>query len=482
MTPMNLARNRAFMAATLFAAAACVRNPVTGKPQLSLVSEEQEIELGKESAEEVKASMGTYTDPKLQAYVSALGTRMAARSERPKLPWSFTVIDDAAVNAFALPGGPIFVTRGILTYLNSEAELAGVLGHEIGHITARHSVSQISKAQLAQLGLGVGAILSPAVAKYGQVAGAGLQLLFLKYGRDAEREADELGFRYMREQGFAASEMQKVFTTLARSSAAAGGGRLPAWLSTHPDPGERAEVAAERAAAVPPGGEVGRDAYLTMLSGMVFGEDPRQGFFQGNAFLHPDLRFRVDFPEGWKTRNTPAAVVAVSPEEDAAVQLAAVGKRSPQEAAKRFFAQQGIRALSIEGGSPGALPPNAGYFEAQTQEAVVRGLAAFVAEGGTTFQLVGFTEASRLPTHDGAFRKTVASFRRLEDPAALAVQPARIELVKVPRDMTVQEFQAQFPSTVPVEQVAIVNGVGNGEKLRAGSTAKRIVGGTPTAR
>ena len=179
------------------ALAACARNPVTGKRELALVSKDQEIALGKESAEQVKAQMGVYPDEKVQAYVREIGLRMAKASERPDLPWQFNVLDDATVNAFALPGGPVFITRGILTHFNSEAELASVLGHEIGHITARHSVEQLSKQQLAQLGLGVGMIVSPELAQFGQAAAAGLQLLFLKYGRDAERQADQLGFKYM---------------------------------------------------------------------------------------------------------------------------------------------------------------------------------------------------------------------------------------------------------------------------------------------
>src|SRR5512133_1768281 len=191
-----MTRSLAALAAAL-ALAACARNPVTGERQLSLVSTEQEIALGKESAEQVTQSIGRYPDPGVQAYVEGIGKKLAAASERPQLPWSFTVLDDPTVNAFALPGGPVFVTRGILTHLNSEAELAAVLGHEIGHITARHSVQQISKAQLAQLGLGVGMVLSEDLRKIAPVAGAGLQLLFLQFGRDAERQSDELGFRYM---------------------------------------------------------------------------------------------------------------------------------------------------------------------------------------------------------------------------------------------------------------------------------------------
>ena len=249
----------------------------------------------------------------------------------PDLPWSFTVIDDAAVNAFALPGGSIFITRGILTHMNSEAELASVLGHEIGHVTARHSAQQLSRQQFTQLGLGVGSALSPEIAGLAQAGGAGLQLLFLKYGRDAERQADELGFRYMLKEGWDPNEMPKMFATLQRVSAAAGGDRLPGYLATHPDPGDREAVAKKRAAEVnQPGLVVHREEYLAKVNGMPFGEDPRQGFFQGDTFVHPALKFRIDLPAGWKKQNGAAAVVRSRRARTRSSSCATRGRRRPR--------------------------------------------------------------------------------------------------------------------------------------------------------
>jgi predicted Zn-dependent protease len=481
-------RRRPFLLAVALALLACARNPVTGKRELSFVSEKDEIALGKQGAEDVGRSMPRYPDPKVQAYVQEVGMRMAKASERPDLPWSFTVVDDPAVNAFALPGGPIFVTRGILTHLNSEAELAAVVGHEIGHVTARHSVHQMSQAQLAQLGLGIGAVGAavlgaPEVAQLGaQLGGAGLQILFLKYGRDAERQSDELGFRYMVGQGYDPRQMAGVFGTLARVSAQAGGGRVPEWQSTHPDPENREETARARAEKVANAAQlkVERERYLAVVNGMPFGDDPRQGFFRGDAFLHPELKFRMDFPAGWPHQNTASAVAAMSPKKDAAIQLALAGKTTPEQAAKQFFGQKGIRAAADPVGRLGALPQSASYFEAETQQGALHGLVSFVAHGENTYMLVGFTPAGQLKAHDAAFKQALGSFGPLTDPAALAIQPARLELVKVPRDMTVAEFHAQFPSSQPVEVVALVNGVaGPDARLRAGDTAKRIVGGPP---
>ena len=227
------------LAPVLVGAGSCATNPVTGKSQLALISEQQEIELGRQSHQEVLATMGAYDDPDLQAYVDRIGQRLAKASERPNLPWTFTVIDDPAVNAFALPGGFIYLTRGILGSMSSEAEMVSVLGHEIGHVTARHAVERLSKAQLANLGLVAGMILSPELREYGDLAQTGLGVLFLKFSRDDERQADDLGFRYMNVAGYDPHEMVEMFRILDRVSAASGGGRLPDWLATHPNPGDR---------------------------------------------------------------------------------------------------------------------------------------------------------------------------------------------------------------------------------------------------
>src|SRR6476469_3948855 len=221
----------------------CARNPVTGKNELSLVSESQEIEMGKQSAQQVEQTIGYYNDPGVQQYVSQIGLKMAKASERPNLPWEFHVVNDASVNAFALPGGFIYVTRGLMTAINDEAELATVVGHEIGHVTNRHSVQQISKAQVATLGLGIGSILSPNVAGF---ASQGLQFLFLKYSPNAENQADLAGFRYALNQNYDVREMTNVFQTLDRVSQLAGGGKLPEWLETHPDQGTRIQNTQQR--------------------------------------------------------------------------------------------------------------------------------------------------------------------------------------------------------------------------------------------
>lgn len=212
---------------TLMGLAACATNPVTGDRELALVSEGQEVQIGREVAAGAEQQLGLVEDDALQAYVQRLGMQLAQASERPDLPWAFSVADDPTPNAFAAPGGFIFITRGMLALLRNEAELVSILGHEIGHVTARHSVAMMSRAQLAQLGLGIGSIISPTVAQFGDLAAGGLQLLFLRCGRDAERQADDLGYRYALEQGYDVREMTNVFAALQQSAQLAGQSPVP---------------------------------------------------------------------------------------------------------------------------------------------------------------------------------------------------------------------------------------------------------------
>ncbi|HSC71504.1 MAG TPA: M48 family metalloprotease [Candidatus Methylomirabilis sp.] len=462
--------------------ASCARNPVTGKNELSLVSEGQEIQMGQQAAQEVAQTIGFVDDPELQSYVADIGERMAGKSERPDLPWEFHVVNDASVNAFALPGGFIYVTRGLLGHMNSEAELATVLGHEIGHVTARHSVQQISKAQLATLGLGIGSIVSSDLAQFAGLASQGLQVLFLKYGRDAENQADELGFRYALGQNYDVREMARVFETLNRASQEGGeGGRLPEWLSTHPNPENRVKRTEERLDTLHTSlanATVGRDEYLRQIDGLAFGEDPRQGFFEGAMFYHPDMRFQLHFPEGWKAQNMPSAVVAISPKEDAIIQLGLAGDASPREAASQFLSQEGVKAGNGSTSSINGNSAATSYFQAQTQQGVIEGIVSFISYGGKTFGLLGYTPQGNLQAYDGEFRETIRSFDQLRNSAALSVKPAVVQLVRVPSQMTLAQFNQQYPSTISIEELGIINELAGPESVvPRGRTLKRVTGG-----
>ncbi|MBK6487348.1 MAG: M48 family metalloprotease [Gemmatimonadetes bacterium] len=461
--------------------AQCAVNPATGRRELSLVGEGQEIQMGQEGAQAAAAQMGIYADSGIQRYVAALGQQVARVGERPDLPWTFSVVDDPIVNAFALPGGPIFVSRGILAHMNSEAQLVSVLGHEVGHVTAKHSVNQISKQQLLGGLLTVGMIVRPELQQYGGIASQGLGVLFLKYGRDDEVEADALGFRYMTKIGYDPREMAEMFKTLDRMSGSGTRG-TPEWLSTHPDPGNRVEKTGERIAQAGPtvanARKVERESFLRRLDGMVFGDDPRQGYFEGVNFLHPTLKFRFSFPSGWKTQNSASAVIGASAQGDAQITLELAGTGSPQQALSQFLGQQGITVSGTSSAPINGLTAAVGTFSAALQDGTsLAGYAAFIQLDGTTYRLLAITPAQLMRNYDGAFRGTIGSFARLTDPAKLAVKPARVALVTLPRAMTLTAFNSQYPSTIPLEQLALINARTTSETIPAGTLLKRVVGG-----
>jgi predicted Zn-dependent protease len=456
--------------------AACTLNPATGERQLTLLSESQEIQIGAQTHPEVLATFGAYDNPDLQRYVQELGRKLASNSERPELDWTFTVLDDPVVNAMALPGGFIYVNRGILAHFNSEAELASVLGHEIGHVTARHSVEQMSRAQLAQLGLGVAAIASPEFRQYAGLASQGIQILFLKFGRDDENQSDELGLRYMMRAGYDPREMPKVFATLDRISSSSGLRSTPEWASTHPDPGNRiANIEAQIAELEPDtlNRTVGRRSYLARLQGLVFGDDPRQGYTIGQVYYHPELAFKITFPDDWRIINQRSAVGALSPQQDAAVVLTLARERTAAEAYDAFFAQQGIQ----KGPNRGRNFYTFRALDAQTGAPSAQGLIGFLSHGGRVYQLMGYTAVDSYSSYERTMHGSMASFAEVTDRRYLDIDPATVDVVRVPQRMTLAEFNRSFPSTIELEQLALINGLQGDAVIEGGTFLKRVVGG-----
>ncbi len=457
----------------------CAVNPVSGQRQFVLVSEDQEIAMGREGAAGVVQSVGVVDDIALQAYVQRLGARLAADAERPDLPWSFSVIDDPTPNAFAFPGGYIFITRGLMGLMGNEAELVSVLGHEIGHVTARHSVSMMTRAQLAQIGLGVGSILSPTIAEFGELAAGGISLLFLSYGRDAERQADELGLRYMLQQGYDAREMPNVFASLQQASDLAGNSPLPQWLSSHPFPEERIGLIQTQIAQLDrslEGTTVGAVDYMGYIDGMVFGVNPRQGWFDGNRFLHPELAFSLEFPVEWRTTNLPQVVMAGSPDEDAIIQLA-LTEGSVTDAANEFFTQEGLTSDRPASRTINGLPAVLGRFRAQTESGELGGVAAFIRHLDRTYRILAYTPVQQASRYDRAFIATIESFERLTDRDALDRQPDRIAVVRTTEQMTLMAFNERYPSVIGMDQLALINQLpGPDASIPAGTLLKRVVG------
>lgn len=431
---MNPFKTAALVLAAL-AACACAVNPVTGQRELMLYSEGQEIELGQQTDVEVAATYGVYDDKDLAAYVSRMGLALAAKTQRPGLPYRFAVLDSPVVNAFAVPGGSVYVTRGILAMMSSEAELAAVLGHELGHVNARHSMRRLSQQQVAQLGLAVGSVISEDFARYAGLAGAGLQVLFLKYSRDDENQADELGVAYARAAGYDPADMAVTFAALQKMGDLSGGGSLPGFLSTHP-------LTADRIAHVQtllqPGDRAlarGGEPYLRTVENIVYGEDPRQGYVEGGAFYHPVLRFQFSVPAGWKVENTAARVLLLAADENGGVILRGAKTADTAEA----YAKKQAAGITEAGGrllneSPRTINGLSSYEQsyAVTQEgaAAVRMSLICLKKGDWVYAFQAISPEASFQRYAADFGRIVGSFRELTDAAKIDRAPKRLALVK----------------------------------------------------
>jgi predicted Zn-dependent protease len=459
--------------------AGCAVNPATGERQLALISEEQEIELGRDSDPKIVASMGLYADEDLQDYVQNLGRTLAAATERPHLPWTFRVLDDPVVNAFALPGGFVYITRGILPYLDSEAELAGVLEHEIGHVTARHSVEKMSRAQFTQIGSRLGGLLGSRVESLMGIVTAPVQLLDLKFSRDDETEADRLGVRYMGAQGYDPYELAEVMGMLGRSSGSGEEGRVPQWLSTHPTPENREEnireLASQATVTVDPP-IIGAEDFIPRLEGLVFGVNPREGYFQENRFYHPAMAFEIALPNGWETRNLKQAVQAVGPGEEVMVVLTLAGAASPSEALSAFASKEGVQASGTSRDPINGIPAASADFVIEADGSRILGQVAFLSHEGALFQLVGLGTPTGWDQNRSAVGQAVRSFRRITDRAILNAQPARIRLVSSEMDMPLEGILMREDAMSDIEAVRLLNRL-EGNPVVLGGTVLKIPSG-----
>jgi predicted Zn-dependent protease len=471
---------RPILLASLLVLGACAVNPATGRRELALVSEGQEIQMGREADPQIVAQLGLVEDEDVQRYVSDLGLRLAAVSERPDLPWTFRVVDDPVVNAFALPGGFIYVTRGILLNFDSEAELAGVLGHEIGHVTARHTVSQMSRQQLQQIGLGVGMIFSENVRELGGLLSAGMQLMNLRYSRGDESQSDELGLNYIAQLGYDPTAMIGVFEMLAQAGGGSGEeGRVPEWQLTHPYPENRADNIREYITAngLPTDGRVERASYIDHLDGLVYGEDPRHGYFKDARFVHPDLAFELTFPSGWRTINQRSVVAALEPSEEAVMTLEVASEEvDPADALRTFLSQEGITAGTAREDTSGGVQRVRAEFEATVEGGTLRGEVAFIRHGDLTFRMLGYAPSDAWGSHAGSVRSAISSFSRLTDQAILGAQPWVVDIRTLSGATSLATYAGSNSSPVPVEDLARLNRVTSQEVLSSGTRVKWVVG------
>lgn len=461
--------------------ASCATNPVTGKKEFMLLSKEQEVQMGISYDPQVVASYGLYEDDKIQQFITTQGRLMARISHRPDLPYEFKVLDSPVVNAFAVPGGFVYFTRGIMAHFNNEAEFAGVLGHEIGHVTARHSARQYSRQMLGQVGLIAGIIVSPKFAEFADVASQGLGLLFLKYGRDAETESDRLGVEYSTKIGYDAREMADFFQTLERLSDQSGG-RLPTFMSTHPDPANRYEntkALAQKWQQRSSGRnlKVGRDAYLNMIDGLLYGEDPRQGYVERNTFYHPDLKFQYPIPNGWRTVNTPSQVQMAPEDGNALMVLSLSAKNNLTQAEQAYMETHQFEVTSRNNRQVNGLNARVvqGRQVDEQNQQVINILLYFIEYEGRVYQLLGMAYQQQYGNYESSFLRTMNGFDRLTDASKINVQPERIKIVKAPRTTNLRSLLTS--NGIPndrLEEFAILNGMELNTQVESGTLFKVV--------
>ena len=461
-----------------FLAASCAVNPVTGKQEISLISEQGEIELGASTDKEVRAQFGVYEDPSLNEYVQKVGMALVPHTHRPHLTYHFAVLDTPVVNAFAVPGGYIYVTRGILALMNSEAELAVVLAHELGHVNARHSVRKMSQMMLAQIGLVVGSALSETFAKAAGVAGVGVQLLFLQFSRDDERQADQLGVEYTRKGQYNPAYMIDFFESLQTMGDLSGGQTLPGFLSTHPLTSERIKNTQAMILADDNLLRYDQVPYFQKIDNMVYGNDPRQGYVEDNTFYHPQLRFSFSFPQGWKVQNNPTNVTLVAEDSNAAVILQA--EQSQVEI--RDYAKK--KASSIEGHTlldekSMTINGYVSYYQfldiPQQDKENLRMILSCIRKDQYIYSFASISTVSQISQYEATFENIISSFRELTDSSYLNRKPRRVALVKADGKQSLQSILKQNGLNEDEwPRLAIMNGLKLDERPPAGRTIKIV--------
>ena len=462
--------------------------PATGEKRYLGFTWQQETEIGKKASKEIATLFGLYRDPKVERYVTDVGNRVLATSHlrRPgteeqfrNAPITFGVLDSPIINAMALPGGYIYVTRGMLAHLNNEDQLATVLAHEIGHVTARHAARQAWQQQLGQGLLMGGALIGQGLGLPAEdllnLGGTAAQLIFLRYSREDELEADKLGVEYSSGARYDAREVIPFFQTLNRLQEKEGQG-MPNFLATHPNPGDRIQRIRELTGAKPAERRAAPadTRYLNTIDGLVLGEDPRQGFVEDNVFYHPELRFRFPVPRTFKVVNQPSQVIMVDSQNRAVLGFTAAGERSLEAAADKFASQPGLKIIERGRARSGEFPAFVVVADSQPQNGqVVRVMAYFIEYRGSVYHFTGYTSAQGFGSFRHVFQQTMQGFAELRDARILGRQPVRLEILSVPGPGRFRDLVARgLPAPFTLEDVAILNQVEPNQEVGAGKTLK----------
>ena len=461
----------------------CSVNPATGQRNLILVNASEEKQIGLREHPKILAQFGgVYDDPRAAGYVASIGGRLAAASETPSLGFTFTLLDSPIVNAFALPGGFVYISRGLMALAGDEAELAGVLGHEIGHVVARHSAQRQSQAMLAQLGVGLLGVVGGREST--QLAGTVAGLYLRGYSRDQELEADMLGVRYLRRTGYDVGAMASFLERMRANS------RLEAQIAerspdevdqfditaTHPRTAERVQ----RAVSLSGGSSGGRrlkKTYLDQIDGMIFGDGPEQGYILGQRFAHSKLRFEFSVPNGYKLQNRPDQIVAASKRDKAAIIFTAAPKPYRgrmtgylRDVWARGAALNGLEAIRING-----LEAATGWVRARDGRANYR-LIAIRFTSQQIFRFVFVAAPAVMQRLSEPFQRTTYSFKRLSPAQADALRPKILRIVSVASSDSVARFSEQMAiDKYQQERFVTLNGLGGTQRLGSRRRVKLVV-------
>jgi predicted Zn-dependent protease len=478
-----------FVVSVLFFLYGCVTDivPATGERRYLGYTWQQETDIGKQASKEVTSLFGVYGDANLARYVREVGNRVLATSHlrRPgadeqvrATPVTFTVLDSPVINAMALPGGYIYVTRGMLAHLNNEDQLATVIAHEIGHVAARHAARQAWQQQIGQGLLLGGAVLSQGLGLPAgnilNLGGMAAQLFLLRYSREDELEADRLGVEYAMAAGYDSREVIGLFQTLDRMQEKEGQS-MPSFLATHPNPGDRIQRIRELTSAARDGRTPNPDTrFLHAVEGLVLGEDPRQGFVQDNVFYHLDLGFRFPIPRGFKAVNQPSQVVMVEGQNRAVLGFTGTAESSAEAAAAKLLSQRGLRVVERGSTRINGFPAVGVLAEAQTQNGQIVTLTTYFIEyRGKVYQFIGYAPQQLFGSFQSAFLQTIRGFAEIQDSRILARQPVRLTLLRVSRSAPFREL---IPRTLPApftpEEAAILNEVDLNQEISPGKILK----------
>jgi predicted Zn-dependent protease len=470
-------------------AAGCASNPATGGADVVTMSEKKEIEIGRQMHPKILQQYGRYNDEQLQAYVNDVGQRLAAKGDRPELTYTFTVLDSQETNAFALPGGYIYITRGIMSYLNSEAELSAVLGHEIGHVTARHAVRQQAGATAAGVGATLIAVLtgSGSLANIANVAGSAL---IAGYGRDMELEADALGAKYVGKVGFDPESMIDVVRLLKNQEMfeiqrAREENREPrvyhGVFSSHPDNDTRLKevvASAGKVAANEPRPD-NRDLYLSRITGLPVGPSEAQGVTRGSRFYHPDMGFTVAFPTGWLIQNQPTKLVGVTPQKDVTLQLFVMPY--PPGVTPEQFLSRNLQGTRTERGEPLEVNGLPGYTALAQNVSLPWGNKgparyAVVYMNNQAFVFFGSSRiTTALASHDALLLSSIKTFRRLRQRELEIADPDRIRVVRATSQTTIEGLAKASPiEKYPAQQLRLLNDLYPDKEPTAGQAIKIV--------